>query len=31
MKKKAKKLRKDLFIVDTGDLHDGNLVIILIL
>ncbi|KAL0076793.1 nucleoside phosphatase family-domain-containing protein [Phycomyces blakesleeanus] len=24
MKEKAQKLKKDLFIVDTGDLHDGN-------
>lgn len=24
MKQKARHLRKDLFIVDTGDTHDGN-------
>ena len=24
MKEKAKKMKKDLFIVDTGDTHDGN-------
>lgn len=27
MKKKAKKLKKDLFIVDTGDTHDGKYMI----
>lgn len=25
MKQKARELRKDLFIVDTGDTHDGNI------